>query len=186
MPFFPVFIDLSKKKVLVVGGGRVATRKVKNLLRFTEDITVVAPKVTRELDEIYREGRIRLKRRRFLAQDLKEADVVIVAVDNVKLQERIYRLCERRGILCNSVDSPEFCNFLFPSLVIRGDLVIGISSSGKVPALSRRVREIVERCLPESIEEVLEELSRERRRMEKGEERQRRITKLVDRLLPLE
>jgi len=111
---------------------------------------------------------------------------VIVAVDNVKLQERIYRLCERRGILCNSVDSPELCNFIFPSLVVRGELVIGISSSGKVPALSKRIREIIERCLPENIEEVLEELSRERESMKKGEERQRRITELVDRLLPLE
>ena len=186
MPLFPIFVDLSKKRVLVVGGGRVATRTVKSLLRFTENITVVAPKVSRELEELHREGRIRLKRRRFLSQDLKGTDVVIVAVDNVKLQERIYRLCEKRGILCNSVDSPELCNFIFPSLVVRGELVIGISSSGKVPALSKRIREIIERCLPENIEEVLEELSRERESMKKGEERQRRITELVDRLLPLE
>jgi precorrin-2 dehydrogenase/sirohydrochlorin ferrochelatase len=185
MPLFPVFIDLSKKKVLVVGGGQVATRKVKSLLGFTENVTVVAPEVSPELVQLFKEGRIKLKKRRFMQKDLEGVDLVVVAVDNLKLQRRIYRLCERRGILCNAVDSPDLCSFIFPSLVVRGDLVIGISTSGKVPGLSRRVREIIQRCLPEDIERILEDLRRERESMTKGEERQRRMRELIDKVLPL-
>ncbi len=185
MPLFPIFVDIKDRKVLVVGGGRVATRKVMSLLPFGPSIVVVSPKFTEDLERLGMEGKIRLLRRRFMSKDLEGASLVVVAVDDVKLQRRIYRLCEKRGIPCNSVDSPRWCSFIFPSLIVRGDLVIGISTSGRVPALSKRVREIVERCLPEDIEKVLETVAVERESMEKGERRQRRIKDLVDRLLPL-
>ena len=186
MPLFPAFVDLSAKKVLVVGGGKVATRKVRSLLKFTNNITVVAPKVTEEIERLAEEGRISLKRRRFLTSDLKGVFMVIVAVDKRSLQRRIYRMCERRGILCNAVDSPEWCSFIFPSLVVRGDLVIGITSGGKAPAVSRRTRELVERCLPENIEEVLRRVADLRKRIPKGEDRRRKMIDLVEDLLPFE
>jgi len=162
MPFFPAFIDLSDKKVLVVGGGKVATRKVKNLLNFTQNITIVAPKISEELQKVAKEKGLKIKRRRFLTSDLKGKDLVIVAVDDVKLQRRIFKFCERRKILCNAVDSPEYCNFIFPSLIVKGELVIGISTSGKVPALSRRIRELIETHLPEDIDRILEDIAIER------------------------
>ena len=180
MGYFPFFIDLKDKKVLVVGGGKVATRKVEKLLSFTENITVVAPKVTETIKRLAKEGKITLKRRRFLVSDLKDAFAVIVAVDSLELQRRIFKLCEKRGILCNSVDSPDYCNFIFPSLVVKGDLVIGISTGGKVPALSKRVREIIEDCLPEDVDKVLEEIARLRKSLKKGEKRQELIKKLVE------
>ncbi len=186
MPLFPAFIDLSRKNVLVVGGGKVATRKVQSLLKFTRRITVVAPKVTREMKRIVKENGLRLKRRRFLRSDLKDKFMVVVAVDDLALQKEIYQLCEKKGILCNSVDSPELCNFIFPSLIVKGDLVVGISTSGKVPALSKRVRELIESCLPEDIDRLLELLERERSSLDRGEERQRRIKELVEKLLPID
>lgn len=186
MPLFPAYIDLSEKEVLVVGGGKVATRKVQNLLKFTRNITVVAPEVTREMKDLVKKHSLRLRRRRFLTGDLKNKDMVIVAVDDLELQKRIFNLCEKRRILCNSVDSPEFCNFIFPSLVVRGEVVIGISTSGQVPALSKRLRELIERALPEDLERILETLRLERERREKGEERQRKIVEMVEELIPLE
>ncbi len=186
MPLFPVFIDLSDRKVLVIGGGEVATRKVKSLVRFTRNITVVAPEVTGEIRRLAEEGKVKVKRRRFMSSDLKGADLVIVAVDDERVQKRVYELCRKRGVLCNAVDSPEWCTFVFPSLIVRGDLVIGISTSGKAPALSRRVREMVERSLPENIEEVLRRVSSERSSLKKGRERQRKIVDMVNRLLPLD
>jgi len=185
MPLFPTFIDLSHKKVLVVGGGRVATRKVESLLKFTKNIKVVAPKVRKELKDIIKREGLELKKRHFRSSDLKGVDMVIVAVDKVSLQERVFRICERRGILCNSVDSPELCNFIFPSLVVKGDATVGISTGGRVPALSKRLRELIERCLPENLESILEEVAREREKLPKGEKRQRHISELVDRLIPL-
>ncbi len=186
MPLFPAYIDLSGRSVLVVGGGEVATRKVKSLLRFTKNITVVAPKVTTELRDIVKREGLRLKRRAFMRGDLRGKDMVIVAVDDVRLQRRIFELCERKGILCNCVDSPEYCSFIFPALVVRGDLVVGVSSSGKVPALSRRIRELVERCLPEDLERIAEQLRREREQLRKGKERQRKLLELAEKLIPVE
>ncbi|WP_457600631.1 precorrin-2 dehydrogenase/sirohydrochlorin ferrochelatase family protein [Hydrogenivirga sp.] len=186
MPLFPAYVDLAKMEVLVVGGGRVATRKVQNLLKFTENITVVAPEITEELRGLVRERGLKLRRRKFVTTDLRGKDLVIVAVDDLRLQRRIFKLCEKRRILCNSVDSPEYCNFIFPSLIVRGEVVIGISTSGRAPALSRRLRELIERALPENLEEILKTVEGERSKGSKGEERQRRIMELVDKLLPLD
>ena len=175
MAYFPLFINLEGKKILVVGGGKVGTRKVKSLLPFGCSIKVVSPTFSKELLTLGKTKRIELVRRKFRPSDLKDVDIVIVAVDNLKLQERIYRLCEKRRILCNSVDSLEFCNFIFPSVIRKGDIVIGISTSGKVPALSRALREKLEKCIPKNIEEILEELSKLRSSMKKGKERQKRL-----------
>ncbi|WP_461829960.1 precorrin-2 dehydrogenase/sirohydrochlorin ferrochelatase family protein [Aquifex sp.] len=183
MAYFPVFLDLRNRKVLIVGGGKVATRKVKNLLPFTKDITVLSPKVTKELKELIDKYDLRWLRRRFRASDLRGVHLVIVAVDDIKLQKRIFRLCEKRGILCNAVDSPEFCNFIFPSIIKRGDLILALSTSGKVPALSRALREKLEECIPENIEEILKELERLRSSLPKGKERQRLLLELARKLL---
>ncbi|NPB07616.1 MAG: bifunctional precorrin-2 dehydrogenase/sirohydrochlorin ferrochelatase [Aquificae bacterium] len=170
MAYFPLFVDLSDKKVLVVGGGKVATRKVKNLLRFTGHVTVVSPKVSPAIKKLTEEGKVRWIRRRFRPVDLKGTDLVIVAVDDRKLHERIYRLCRKRKILCNSVDSPEYCSFIFPSFILRGDLVVGLSSSGKVPALSRALREKLEEILPQELGELLYELEEKRKEGVRGKE----------------
>jgi len=181
--YFPAYVNLEGKKVLVVGGGKVATRKVKNLLKFTKNITIVSPKATKELETLIKKEKLKWLRRRFKPRDLKEKFLVIVAVDNVKLQKRIYELCERKGILCNSVDSPDYCNFIFPSIIKRGDMVISISTSGKVPALSRALREKLEGCIPENVEEILKELEKIRKSEEKGKERQKKLLKLARKFL---
>ncbi len=183
MPFFPAFIDISGKEILVVGGGEVATRKVEKLLPFGGRITVVAPKITKRIKELWRDGKINLRRRKFLVGDLRNKKMVIVAVNDLRLQERIFRLCERRGILCNSVDSPEFCSFIFPALVVKGDLVIGISTSGKAPALSRRLRELFESCLPDDIDSILKTVENRRRELPKGKARQKAMIDLSKRLI---
>ncbi len=183
MPLFPTFIDLKDKEILVVGGGTVATRKVEKLLPFGGKLTVVAPEVSEKLKYLARKGKIKLKRRRFLTGDLKNKSLVVVATDDVKLQERIFKLCNKKGILCNSVDNPEFCNFVFPALVVRGDLVIGITTSGKAPALSKEVRILIEKALPEGIEEILNTLYEKRKKLPKGSKRQKYLTKLAKKLL---
>ncbi len=183
MAYFPVFLDLRNRKVLVVGGGKVATRKVKNLLPFTQNITIVSPKVTKELKELIDDYGLRWLRRRFRTLDLRNAGLVIVAVDDLKLQRRVFRLCEKRGILCNAVDSPEFCNFIFPSIIKRGDLILALSTSGKVPALSRALRERLEEFIPENVEEILKELESLRSSLPKGEKRQRLLLELARKLL---
>ncbi len=183
MPLFPAYVNLSDKHALVVGGGKVATRKVEKLLSFTRNITIVAPKIRPELRKLAKEKGLKVRRRIFIPSDLRDKFLVIVAVDNIALQEKIFKLCQKRGVLCNSVDSPDYCNFIFPSLIVKDELVIGINTGGQAPALSKRIREILETCLPENIEEILKRVAEERNRHPKGEERQRMIIELVDELL---
>ncbi|ADC90184.1 siroheme synthase [Thermocrinis albus DSM 14484] len=182
-PYFPAFVSLEGRKVLVVGGGNVATRKVEKLLPFGPSITVVAPRISRELLSLAKEGKIRWMKRSFMSSDIKGAHMVIVAVDDERLQKKIFRMCERRKILCNCVDSPHLCNFLFPALILRGHLVVGVSTSGRVPALSSAIREFLERCIPENTQQLLEDLAQLRESMPPGEERQRFLREYVRKLL---
>ncbi len=186
MALFPAFVDLSDKEVLVVGGGRVARRKIEKLIPFTKNISVVAKRINPEVMDLALEHGINVHERYFRMQDLKGKDLVVVAVDNINLQKRIFNWCNKRGVLCNSVDSPEYCNFIFPALIKRGDVVIGISTGGKVPALARRLRELIETCLPEDLEEILDILERERSKLPKGKARQEFILERVRDLIHID
>ncbi len=179
MPYFPMFVSLEGKRVVVVGGGKVASRKVEKLLPFGAKIRVIAPRVMPYLQSLAQEKRIELFKRRVRLKDLKDAFMVIVAVDNLRLQEKIYKFCLRRGIHCNAVDSPDFCTFLFPALILRGELVIGVSTSGKAPALSAGIRELIEKNLPKDLEKLFSELEKLRQSLPKGKERQEILTSLV-------
>ncbi|MCS6958046.1 MAG: bifunctional precorrin-2 dehydrogenase/sirohydrochlorin ferrochelatase [Aquificaceae bacterium] len=179
MPYFPLFVELKDRRVVVVGGGSVASRKVEKLLPFGPLIKVVAPKVTDYIQRLAEEGRLELIKRKFRMGDLKDAHMVIVAVDNIRLQERIYKHCIKRGIHCNAVDSPKLCTFLFPSLIVKGELVIGISTSGKAPALSAGLRQYIESRLPEDIQELLSLLEDLRNAMPEGEERRKKLSLIV-------
>ena len=183
MRFFPLFVNLSQKEVLVVGGGEVATRKVEKLLPFCGKITVVAPKVTKKLKKLAKEGNIKLKRRKFLTGDLRNKSLVVVAVNDLNLQRKIFKLCTKRGIPCNTVDFPEYCSFIFPALVVRGDLVIGISTGGKAPALSKEIARLIDNTLPQNTEEILNRLYEERKKRKKGKKRQEFLKKLAKDLL---
>lgn len=185
MPYFPLFVNLDGKKVVVAGGGSVASRKVEKLLPFRPKITVVAPKVTTYLQNLEREKKIKLLKRKLRFTDLKGAFIVIVAVDDFNLQKRVYSFCTKRGIHCNAVDNPDFCTFLFPALIFRDELVLGISTSGRVPALSAGVRELVEKALPEDLESIFLEIDGIRKSLPKGKKRQELIKNLVRKRLGL-
>ncbi len=185
MPHFPMFVNLEGKRVVVVGGGKVASRKVEKLLPFEPRIRVIAPKITHYIQNLAKEGKIELLKRRVGLKDLRDAFMVIVAVDDLRLQKKIYGFCVKMGIHCNAVDSPDFCTFLFPALVVRGELVIGVSTSGKAPALSAGIRELIEKELPQNIEDLLSELEGLRESLPEGMERQEKLIALVRQRLGL-
>lgn len=140
MKYYPVNIDVSKKKCLVVGGGCTGTRKVKKLLDCGADITVVSVDVTKELHDLWCQGFIILKKRQFKYSDIKEAFLVIAATNNNLLNYKIGIKAKKLKLLCNIVDSPGDSNFIIPAVVNRGDLIITISTSGKSPALAKKLR----------------------------------------------
>ncbi|MFO7556031.1 MAG: bifunctional precorrin-2 dehydrogenase/sirohydrochlorin ferrochelatase [Desulfobacterales bacterium] len=145
MRYYPVYLDIQKRNCLVVGGGSVGTRKVMMMLACGANVTVVSPVATEKLRELFNNGAAELKERPFKISDLDGQFLVIGATDNQDLNRRIHAEAERRGLLCNIADRPEACNFILPSIVNRGDLIIAISTSGKSPAFAKKLRKHLEK-----------------------------------------
>jgi len=144
MQYYPVHLDIKNRNCLIVGGGAVGTRKVNTLLECGAHVTVVSPDPTSQLTRLASEESITLKTRAYRSDDLSGMFLVIGATDDETLNLQISKDAERAHILCNIVDRPEVCNFILPSIVRRGDLVITISSSGKSPALAKHLRQKLE------------------------------------------
>jgi len=144
MPYYPIFLDLNNQKVLVVGGGTVAERKIQNLLRYGCHIYVVSPHLTPHLNQLIAEKKIYYLPHGALGKALNEAFMVIAATDDPEVNSQIASQAKERGLLINAVDQPGDCNFIMPSIVQRGDLQIAISTAGKSPALAKRIRKEME------------------------------------------
>jgi precorrin-2 dehydrogenase/sirohydrochlorin ferrochelatase len=140
MPYYPVFLDLNGQKVLVVGGGEVAERKVKSFLLYGCEISIISPHLTAYLKELVVKKRIHHIPHESLNTFLDDAFMVIAATDDSTLNSQIASQSKERGILVNVVDEPSNCNFIMPSVIKRGDLQIAISTAGKSPALAKKIR----------------------------------------------
>jgi len=139
--YYPVYLNLQKRKAVVIGGGRVAERKVKSLLKAGASVTVISPELTGGLLRLREKGSIRHHERAYRKGDLGNALVVIAATDSEAVNTKIAR---EAPALVNVVDVPKLCNFIAPSVVQRGPLNIAISTSGASPALSRSIRRELE------------------------------------------
>ena len=148
-PYFPLFIDLSGKDILFVGGGSIAARRVFVLQPFAEKITVVAPEIEEGIRALAEEGVITWIRRPFNEEDLKGRDIVLAATDDPKLNETIALLCRDKGIAVNASSDKTLCDFYFPGIVQQGETVIGVSASGEDHRKARRVRERIQEILTE-------------------------------------
>src|SRR5262245_51094609 len=145
--FYPVFIELLGKPVLVVGGGPVAERKVESLLEAEASITVVSPESTRGIVEHAERGELLLHRRRCRRCDINGVFIVFSATDDVAVQREISALARSKRILANTADQPALCDFIVPAIVRRGDVLVAISTSGASPALAAELRERIESVL---------------------------------------
>lgn len=147
-PLFPLFLRLSGRRVLVVGAGVVAERKVTDLLDAGADVRVVAPKATPALRALARSGAIAWARRGFVARDVAGAWLVFAATDDDAAQARVARACAARSTFCVAVDDVANATAFGGSIVRRPPFLVAISSSGAAPALTRLVREVIEHVLP--------------------------------------
>jgi precorrin-2 dehydrogenase/sirohydrochlorin ferrochelatase len=142
--YYPIFLQLEGMTALVVGGGGVARRKVETLLAFGAKVSIVSRELAPELKELSDKGQVR-----FLGEEMEDAflddvSLVIAATDDPELNHRISAGARSRGLLVNAVDQPADCTFIVPSIVRRGDLLIAVSTSGKSPALSKKIRKGLE------------------------------------------
>ena len=140
MRYYPVNLNIENRNCLVVGAGGVGTRKAITLLDCGARVTVVSPDPTAQLKNLAAERSIQLKERSYRSDDLDKMFLVIGATNDEKLNRQISKDAEHVNILCNIADRPEVCNFILPAIVRRGDLAITISTSGKSPALAKKLR----------------------------------------------
>ncbi|HZE44577.1 MAG TPA: siroheme synthase CysG [Steroidobacteraceae bacterium] len=184
MNYFPVFFDLTALKVLIVGGGEVALRKVALLERSGALITLVAPEVLPELQERAAAGKINLAVREFVPDDLDGARLVIVATSRRAVNRWIASLSEARSIPVNVVDDREASRFIVPAIIDRDPVLVAISTGGASPVLARRLRERLEALIPKKIGELalwLRALRHSaRRRLRDTDERRRFFESIVD------
>jgi uroporphyrin-III C-methyltransferase/precorrin-2 dehydrogenase/sirohydrochlorin ferrochelatase len=148
MQYFPVFFNLKGQRMLVVGGGEVALRKVKLLERTGAVIHVVAPDIAPELCERAAAGAIVVSAREFAAADLDGARLVIVATSRRAINRWIAALCEARAIPVNVVDDKEASRFIVPAIIDRDPVLVAVSTAGTSPVLARRLRERLEAFIP--------------------------------------
>ena len=156
MRYFPIHLDLKERLVLVVGAGTVAAGKISQLLDAGALVTVVAPLVSGNILELHNQSKIELRQRRFEPADLEGATLVIGATDDCLVNQCVAAAAKEKSVLCNIVDDPELCDFITPALVIRGELQIGISTSGGSPTLAQRVRREIESLIGEEYGELLQ------------------------------
>ncbi len=137
-------LDLRGRKVVVVGGGRVAERKVESLLACGAAVTVIAPKLTCKLQELAADGGITHEAREYRRGDIAGAALAFVAVDHPDVSASATDEAREAGVPVNVVDRPEMCSFILPSVLRRGRLTIAVSTGGASPAWARKIRERLE------------------------------------------
>lgn len=140
MRLFPVCLNIQKRLCIVVGGGKVAERKVNGLLACGGSVRVISPALTPGLTALHAAGQIAWTARAYMEGDLAGAFLVIAATDDGLLHERIFAESQKSGILINVADTPPLCTFTLPALVRKGDLTVAIATGGKSPALAKSLR----------------------------------------------
>lgn len=146
-PYFPMFVDISDKKVIVVGAGTIAKRRIRTLIEFTDHLVVIAPEVNKELLDLEKEGRLTIMRKKYAREDIYDAEMVIAATNDSKTNNDIYCACKCLGILVNVCSDKNKCDFYFPGIAQKENVVIAVTASGKDHKLTRRLVEKVRELL---------------------------------------
>jgi precorrin-2 dehydrogenase / sirohydrochlorin ferrochelatase len=157
--FYPIHLDVTGKKCVIIGGGKVAYRKACSLKESGADVVVVSPEVCSEM--VNEEGLVLIKKE-YEEYFLDGALLVIAATDNEAINKKVTLDAEKRNIIVNVVDYPERCSFIVPSTINRGDLCISISTGGASPAVAKRIREELEAVFGKEYEEYLDLLTKMR------------------------
>lgn len=171
MSYYPIFLNMVGRNCIVIGGGAVAERKVEALLKVGAAVTVISPSLTGRLKSWAGDGRIGYVARKYRHGDLSSCQLVFVATEDSQVNEAVLRERRQRGVWLNAADDPDHCDFILPSVLRRGELVVAVSTGGLSPALSRAIREELEAYLPEDyalLAQIAAEVRRELRERSKA------------------
>lgn len=153
--FYPILINLQRFNCLVVGGGKVASRKVVSLLNFNAYVTVISPRISKPILELGRQGKIKIIKKHYSENIVDNFGVVFCATDNPEISRLVRKDCTDKGVLLNVADEPGLCDFIMPANVIRGDLIISISSQGKAPFYTRKMKNKIEKLIDPVHQKIL-------------------------------
>lgn len=156
MSYFPVLVDLDKMPALVVGGGRVALRKVENLLEFDADITLISPEILPELQSYADSGKIKFQKRIYQKGDADQFKIVFSAVDDLSVPEMLKADCDKNSAILNAADVPEYCDFIMPATIRRGPLTVSVASQGEAPFFVRSMRQKIDKLLSPHLKDTAE------------------------------
>lgn len=169
MRYYPVFLDVAGKPAVVIGGGSIAAQKVEGLLQAGADVTVISPKLSPELQRLVTAGRLAHVARNYQNGDLQGFALAFVATDDRSVNAEVTAEAREYRVLVNAVDDPPNCDFIMPSIVRKGDIIVAISTSGGSPAMARKLREQMEEFFSEEDAELLALASEVRKELrEKG------------------
>ena len=181
MAYFPFYIDIENKNILVVGGGTVALRKIEKLSPFKPSITVVSPKICEEILKF----NVKAVEREFDDNDLNGTFCVISATDNEQVNSHIFELCKEKNILVNTVDDKEKCGFIFPAIASKNGITAGITTSGKSPIYAKYLKELFVGILESMNENTTEVLWKYRPIIKEKVEKEDDRRKIFEQLLSL-
>ena len=160
--FYPVYLNIRNKRVVVIGGGEVAERKVESLLGTGASITLISPEITPQLDLLAKENRIEVHRRAYAPGDCHGAALVFSATDDAGVSAAVFEEATKAGALVNTADQPALCDFIMPAVVRRGDIAIAISTGGTSPGLAAQLRREIAKIIGPEYAKLGELLSQAR------------------------
>ena len=153
-PYYPIYIDIENRDVLIIGGGNVCARKAETMMKYGAKVRVISPELTDEIERWAEEGCLTIVRKRYEASDLDGANIVIASTDHQEVNEQIAADCRARRIPVNVVDVTPLCEFIVPAIVESGSIQIAVSTGGKSPAVARTLKEDLQRMIGPEYAEV--------------------------------
>ncbi len=160
MKNFPVSLKLEYARCLVIGGGSIAERKVDSLLCAGADVTLISPVVTVKLKQLFLRKKIKYICRTYRKGDAKGFFMIIAATNSPETNKKIYDEAVKKSILINCADDPEHCNFYMPAVIQKGDLQITVSSSGKAPYFTKKLKEHLDKYFYNGLGDEIKEIGK--------------------------
>jgi len=158
--YYPIMLQLQGKHCFVIGGGKIATRKVSGLLKGGADrITVISPVVTERIKELWNEGKLEWIQEHYDEAQIKEALIIFAATDNVELNDRISDTMNQRGLFVCNVSRGSGGNFITPAAIYRDDMTIAVSTGGASPKLTQRVKADIEQYITTNYTDAFSQLA---------------------------
>jgi precorrin-2 dehydrogenase/sirohydrochlorin ferrochelatase len=171
MKLYPIMINIEGRPIAMIGGGKVALRKTRDLLETGAKVTVIAPEIHEGFNDLVNKygDRVELVKDKYKSGSLENYSLVFSATNSTEVNNSVYNEAHAKNVFINAVDDPPNCSFFIPSFIRRGDLILSLSTSGSSPAFAARLRRVLEKNLPENIEEILTALAELREKLKKDE-----------------